>query len=117
MSARKVPLTKSGKPDKRYTKSVNSKSKATGKKPSKRLKTRRSKPQIKGYSANPVNDQWVICVVDNRSNKVIGYYDGLDFDTNAAKGAMFSSKKYADVVANRLKDKIPKSYTVTVVKK
>lgn len=67
----KVPLTKAGKPDKRFTKSIGAPSRTTKKAPSKRLKARRAKPKVAGYSANPVSRPPVYVVVVTVEGRVL----------------------------------------------
>lgn len=107
---RKVPMTKAGKPDKRYVKSVNAKSKVTGKAPSKRTKSRRAKPQLKGYSANPVKRYYTVFAVKN--GDIIAYWDGATFDTDRYKQKLYSDIGDAKKDAEKIAEKIKSGYRV-----
>lgn len=92
MAARKVPLTKSGKPDKRFVKTTGAKSKRTKRAPTKRLVKRRAKKQVAGYSANPVADHVIKIVA---KNGVTGFFGGqtargAKVANSAAKAKRFS---------------------------
>lgn len=96
---RKVPTTKAGKPDKRYVKSVNEKSKATGKAPTKRTQKRRAKPQIKGYSANPSKS--VLYIQEVKNGSPVGkkfYYIQLSRDYYGSGIGFVENKKDASNV-------------------
>lgn len=118
MPKRKVPLTKSGKPDKRYAKSTGSKSKATGKSPSKRLKARRTEPQKPGYSANPITYYVVkIATHNDEVGYLVSYSKSARYDTDINK-ALKLNKTAADTVAYMLKAMRPIGIKwVEVVKK
>ena len=111
---RKVPTTKAGKPDKRYVKSVNAKSKATGKASSKRTQKRRAKPQLKGYSANPapnIGKGFIIGITDEskKGAPVIGYFTGKGFDDNHHKAMFCPTIDIAKIIASEARKHIPKS--------
>lgn len=121
---RKVPLTKAGKPDKRYVKSVGAKSKATGKAPTKRTQKRRAKPQIKGYSSNPVAKKnpvnyavWVSeygkrwYFVSEKNSVSSGYVD------DDIKNASIFSKCGAEKIAKSLGNQLNKNTGIVAVKK
>lgn len=107
---RKVPTTKAGKPDKRYVKSVNAKSKVTGKAPSKRTKSRRAKPQVKGYSANPVKRYYTVFAVKN--GDIVAYWDGTVFDTDRYKQKLYKAIDEAKKDAEKIAEKIKSGYRV-----
>jgi len=96
---RKVPTTKAGKPDKRYVKSVGAKSKATGKAPTKRTQKRRAKPQLGGYSANPVTD-YVIYTVESGVKYYYTHFSARSgmpsFDSTLSKARTFAKKTDAE---------------------
>jgi len=95
--SKKIPLTKAGKPDKRYTKSLGSLSKATGQAPSKHLKARRAKPVKPGYFPNPVNEKYTVHVVTaTRIGYVAGFgKKGLIFDDDMRNALTLSKEKAA----------------------
>jgi len=101
MAQRKIKLRKDGKPDKRYVKSTRSKSKATGKTPSKRLQKRRAKPIKDGYTANPrkrVNG-YRLAIIERDALKPSGWWNGYDWDTVESRGLVLTlseAKKAAD---------------------
>ena len=103
---RDVPLTKAGKPDKRYAKSVKAKTK-TGATPNKRTQKRRTKRQIKGYSANPKAPAKYVVKVVTRVGSV-GYYraDG-HFDTDI-KNAFETDRDSAEMIVARIARELPK---------
>lgn len=111
MAARKVPLTKSGKPDKRFVKTTGAKSKRTKKTPSKRLVKRRAKKQVKGYSANPVTDHVIKIVA---KNGVTGFFGG-----QTARGAQVvksaaKAKKLSKAAASEVAKVLRSVYAKTV---
>lgn len=116
---RKVPLTKAGKPDKRFVTSTHARSKATKKAPTKRTVRRRSKPQVKGYSANPPADHYVKVIT---KKNVTGYFTGTgkmgaEFDTEFNKAKKLS-RYVADIVADLVRSKYGKNVKeIRVVKK
>lgn len=109
--SKSIPKTVRGKADKRYVKSKNAPSKSTGKKPSKRLVNRRSKPRVPGYYPNPVKKLTRYAVRVETPKGQVGYFSGWDnktgpqFDTDIAKAVKGGDRKlmehFADAIAER----------------
>lgn len=113
---RKIPTTKAGKPDKRYVKTDGAASKATGKKPTKRLQKRRAKPQVKGYSANPSKSVFLVVVKHPRTEKVLGYLSKFDaknravWDDEITKADVYATKEAAKKALLRSKESTNLAY-------
>jgi hypothetical protein len=97
-----VPLTKAGKPDKRFVTATKATSKVTKKAPTKRTQKRRAKPRVAGYSANPVS--WFMVL--KSGNKRIGVWSGKLWNDNAANAYVFKTLE-------SLKEALPKAMLVT----
>lgn len=108
---RRVPLTKSGKPDKRFAPSTKSRSKTTGKPPVKRTQKRRAKPQRKGYSANP-RGGYILKVT---GFKTAGYWTGSNWNTNKTLARVYSTIATAKRALPRVKAATGSQYGIAAV--
>jgi hypothetical protein len=117
MTKRNVPLTKAGKPDKRYVPNTRSKSKTTRRAPSKRTVRRRTKRQIPGYSANPAPSDYQIVAFRPGSRTPHGYWTGRVFDTDPGLAMPHPSRDIAESTAALLSHVIAPGYHVGILKK
>jgi hypothetical protein len=103
---KKVPMTKKGKPDKRYVKSLKSPSKVTKKAPTKRTVKRRVKNVRKGYYPNPLEGvvYWDGGYISTGDRGIKGKHLALQRKLKAAV------KRGDDTVTTSAGDELPISY-------
>lgn len=107
---KKTPLTKAGKPDKRYVKAIKSPSKTTKKAPTKRTVKRRTKNTKKGYYPNPIGKTAIfgVGVTINGVNAFLSKLSPVRFNDDITK-----AHQTTQAGALNLIEKLEKRYKTT----